>query len=225
MEFNYKFKGESSVQSSAGAVELSFAPDLLREPTYFSGHLNSKIPFREAISVLHDIVVSDFRFKPKDKSDYKEWAKQQEDIWLAEYLNGSADVEAKLKAVRNELEEVRKQKSEIMSPFYTAQREYFNYIYKHNREAWVVLDPVITVHPDELFFDASVRMSLLTESWAVTTTFLKILRTLSAAPRMLIIRQISTMSFRRCGSIKKHILISTQVVLRFRPAGKKATKK
>ncbi|WP_207534429.1 SWIM zinc finger family protein [Desertivirga arenae] len=153
MEFNYKFKGESSIQSSAGKVDMSFAPDLLREPTYFSGLLNSKVPFREAISVLHDIVVSDFRFKPKDKSDYKEWAKQQEDIWLAEYLEGSADVEAKLKVVRKELEDVRRQKGEIMSPFYKAQREYFNYIYKHNREAWIVLDPVITVHPDELFFE------------------------------------------------------------------------
>jgi hypothetical protein len=97
--------------------------------------------------------VSDFRFKPKDKSDYKEWAKQQEDIWLAEYMHGSVEIEQRVKAVRTELDTVRKQKEEIIGPFNKAKRKYFDYLYHENRDAWVVLDPVITVHPDELFFE------------------------------------------------------------------------
>lgn len=153
MQFEYKFKGDTSVANSAHATSMNFAPDVYREPTYFSGYLNKHIPFREAISALHDIVVSDFRFKPKDKSDYKAWAKQQEDIWLAEYMRGSADVEQKLKAVREELVTIRKQKEEISGPFNIAKRKYFDYLYKSNRDAWIVLDPVITVHPDELFFE------------------------------------------------------------------------
>jgi hypothetical protein len=153
MEFNYKFKGDTSVASNAHATNMSFAPDVYRDPTYFSGYLNKHIPFREAISALHDIVVSDFRFKPKDKSDYKAWAKQQEDIWLAEYMHGSVDIGKKVNAVRSELETVRKQKEEIIGPFNKAKRKYFDYLYHENRDAWVVLDPVITVHPDELFFE------------------------------------------------------------------------
>jgi hypothetical protein len=153
MEFNYKFKGDTSVKNTAHATDISFAPDVSRDPTYFSGYLNKHIPFREAISALHDIVVSDFRFKPKDKSDYKAWAKQQEDIWLAEYMKGSADVEQKLKAVRTELETIRKQKAEIIGPFDKAKRKYFDYLYQSDRDAWIVLDPVITIHPDELFFE------------------------------------------------------------------------
>jgi hypothetical protein len=153
MEFDYKFKGDTSVKSNAHATDMSFAPDVHREPTYFSGNLNKHIPFREAISALHDIVVSDFRFKPKDKSDYKEWAKQQEDFWLAEYMKGSAEVEQKLKAVRTELETIRRQKDDITGPFYKAKRKYFDYLYQSNKDAWFVLDPVITVHPDELFFE------------------------------------------------------------------------
>src|SRR6478752_4255294 len=99
MEFDYKFKGDTSVTNSGHATAMNFAPDVYREPTYFSGYLRKHIPFSEAISALHDIVVSDFRFKPKDKSDYKEWAKSQEDIWLAEYMRGSAEVGQKLNAV------------------------------------------------------------------------------------------------------------------------------
>lgn len=153
MEFNYKFKGDTTVSGNAHATNMSFAPDVFRDPTYFSGYLNKHIHFREAISALHDIVVSDFRFKPKDKSDYKAWAKQQEDIWMAEYMRGTVDVEKKLKAVREELETVRKKKDEISGPFNQAKRKYFDYIYRANRDMWIVLDPVITVHPDELFFE------------------------------------------------------------------------
>ena len=29
----------------------------------------------------------------------------------------------------------------------------FNYLYKNDIDAWYVLDPVITVHPDEVFFE------------------------------------------------------------------------
>lgn len=51
-----------------------------REPTYFSGDLEKGSAFREAISALHDVMVSDQRFKPKDKTAYKEWAAQREQI-------------------------------------------------------------------------------------------------------------------------------------------------
>ncbi|MBL0740803.1 SWIM zinc finger family protein [Chryseolinea lacunae] len=153
MQFDYKFKGDTSVSSNAHATAMNFAPDVYRDPTYFSGYLNKHIPFREAISALHDIVVSDFRYKPKDKSDYKAWAKEQEDLWLAEYLRGATNVEQKIKAIQIDLADIRKQKEQAMGPFYKARQKYFNYLYLANREAWFVLDPVITVHPDELFFE------------------------------------------------------------------------
>jgi hypothetical protein len=153
MQFDYKFKGDTSVSNSAHGTAMNFAPDVYREPTYFSGYLNKHIPFREAISALHDIVVSDFRYKPKDKSDYKAWAKQQEDVWLAEFMRGSVDVDQKVKSIQEQLTTLRKQKDEIIGPFNAAKQKYFKFLYLMNRDAWVVLDPVITVHPDELFFE------------------------------------------------------------------------
>lgn len=153
MLFNHKFSGNTEVKSNSSSVEMSFAPDLFRDPTYFIGELNNKIPFREAISALHDIVVSDFRFKPKDKSDYKAWATEQENIWLADFMKGAAEIQSKLKPLRDELQLVRNEKEKLMAPFYKAKQKYFKHLYDSNREAWIVLDPVITVHPDELFFE------------------------------------------------------------------------
>lgn len=153
MIFNYKFKGDTTVNSSSGSVDMNFAPDTFREPTYFSGYLNKHIAFREAISALHDIVVSDFRYKPKDKTAYKEWAQQQEEIWLADFMKGQPEVEAKIKVLHHELQEIYKKKHEIIDPFYKAQRKYLTWLYDTNPELRYVYDPVITVHPDELFFE------------------------------------------------------------------------
>lgn len=157
MQFNYKFNGSSAVTSTAREVGMSFAPDVFREPTYFIGKLGKHLPFREAMSALHDVVVSDLRFTPKDKTDYKAWAAQQEERWLAEAMAGSTDVKARISAVNAELEALRKDKDRIMEPFNRAKRDYFQYLYKRDIEAWIVLDPVITVHPDELFFECFSR--------------------------------------------------------------------
>ena len=40
-----------------------------------------------------------------------------------------------------------------MGAFYQARQRYFDYLYRQDKDAWFVLDPVITVHPDQLFFE------------------------------------------------------------------------
>ena len=155
MIFNYRFAGNTTVTSSPHLTGLAFAPDTLRESAWFVGKLHKKIAFREAISALHDVVISDLRFKPKDKTAYKDWVAQNEALFLAEYMAGY-DVQAadsRMDALKTELTQLRGQKDKLMAPFYKARQSYFNYIYSRDREAWIVLDPVITIHPDELFFE------------------------------------------------------------------------
>lgn len=66
MLFNYKYSGNTSISNDANKTAMSFVPDAMRDPTFFVGKLNKKIAFREAISALHDVVVSDLRYKPKE---------------------------------------------------------------------------------------------------------------------------------------------------------------
>ncbi|KYP16038.1 SWIM zinc finger family protein [Flavihumibacter sp. CACIAM 22H1] len=155
MLFKYRFAGSSSVTSTAHLTGLSFAPDTLRESTWFVGKLNKKIAFREAISALNDVVISDFRFKPKDKIAYKEWVAQNEALFLGEYMVGFNldQTNEKIEQIRKDLKEVMVQKQQLLAPFDKAKRAYFDYLYDKNREAWYVLDPVITIHPDQLFFE------------------------------------------------------------------------
>ena len=153
MQFNYKYGGSSSVNNGVSAADVSFAPDTLREPTFFVGTLDKKIPFREAISALHHVVVADFNFQPKDNTEYLAWLKSQEEIWLAEASSDLSKLQTEIHNVRSQLEGLRKERDVIMKPYYKAQRNYFNYLYKRDMDAWMVLDPVITVHPDQVFFE------------------------------------------------------------------------
>lgn len=153
MKFNFKYSGNSSVQNNALSTGVSFAPDVLREPTYFVGTLDKKIPFREAISALHHVVTADFNFQPKDNTEYLAWLKSQEDIWVAEASANLTSVKEEIKNLQEQLKELRSKREVITKPYYDAQRKYFKYLYVRDYAAWLVLDPVITVHPDQVFFE------------------------------------------------------------------------
>ncbi|BAV08683.1 hypothetical protein SAMN05421788_101142 [Filimonas lacunae] len=155
MLFNYRFAGSSTVSSTSYMTGMSFVPDTLRESAWFVGKLHKKVAFREAISALHDVVVSDLRFKPKDKTAYKEWAAQNESLFLAEYMAGYDEkaAQARISEVQAALREVRNEKEMLLGPYRKATKKYFDYLYANDKDAWFVLDPVITIHPDELFFE------------------------------------------------------------------------
>ena len=155
MLFNHKYSSSTAVESTSKGTSMSFVPDTLREPTFFVGKLNKKVAFREAISALHDVVVSDYRFKPKDKTEYKAWLAEQERMWLNEYMSQFQidQVRARMQELRSELNTIYTERNKVMGPFYNARKKYFDYLYKNDKDAWFVLDPVITVHPDELFFE------------------------------------------------------------------------
>ena len=153
MEFEYAYRGNTTVENRGDRTELSFSPDTKRPPTYFTGELRQNVAFREAISALHSVVVSDLRFKPKDKTAYKAWAAKQEDRDIDSILAQRQAVASRLKGLREELAELERQSATRMRPFLEARRRYFNYLYERNKDFWFVLDPVITVHPDEAFFE------------------------------------------------------------------------
>jgi hypothetical protein len=154
VHFEYSYAGSSAVRNQGDSTELSFAPDLKRQPTFFSGELRQNVAFREAISALHDVVVSDLRFKPKDKTAYKAWAaKRDETLDMDAILANRTAVASRLKSLREELAALELDSARRMGTFYAARRRYFDYLYEKNRDFWYVLDPVITVHPDECFFE------------------------------------------------------------------------
>lgn len=153
MLFEYRYFGESNVHHDQFRTDIGFAPDTLREPVHFVADISRHLPFREAISALHDVVVSDLRTRQRDLTAYKAWLETQEQAMLAEYMAQSAELKAQVDAINRELKALRERKTQLLAPFERAKRSYFAHLYQHNRDWWYSLDPVITVHPDKVFFE------------------------------------------------------------------------
>src|SRR5437588_5694978 len=82
MEMTVAYRGRSEVVASRSGLAVALAPNLRRDRVSFLGTLRQPLRFREAVSALHDVVVSDLRYQPKDHSDYKAYLaaqKQRED--------------------------------------------------------------------------------------------------------------------------------------------------
>lgn len=153
MKFNYTYTNNTNIQQTANNTQMSFAPDIQRQPTYFIGQLRQNINFREAISALHHVVVLDLRFKPKDRQAYKQWRAQQDDLDWQLVAAQRQEIADKIKPLKEELTQLEQNSYQRRQPFYQAQRKYYNYLYQKDYNMWFVLDPVITVHPDEVFFE------------------------------------------------------------------------
>ncbi len=157
MEFQYRYYGESRVSNDASSTGISFAPDTLRKPVHFVADINRHLPFREAISALHDVVVSDLRTRQRDHSEYQAWLQSQEGALLAEFMERAGELQGQAKAVQAQLGEVQRRKQAMLAPFWKARQRYFDHIYASDRSLWIMLDPVITVHPDRVFFECFSR--------------------------------------------------------------------
>lgn len=157
MQFNHRYAGSSSVSEGRDGSAMSFAPDTLRPPTYFRGRVRETVAFREAMSALHDVVVSDLRFQPKDRTAYLTWRATQDDVDLVAVARDRSKLADEMAAVQAKLQPLEKELFDAQRGFYDARARYWKYLYEKDRELWFKLDPVITVHPDQVFFECFSR--------------------------------------------------------------------
>ena len=153
MLFEHRYAGSSGVAQGDASTAMSFVPDALRPPTYFRGSITKQVEFREAISALHDVVTSDLRFVPKDRTDYLTWREQQSYLDLAQITSDQARLATEIRTLQEELARLEAAGAERRRQFYDARSKYFRYLYNRDKELWFKLDPVITVHPDQVFFE------------------------------------------------------------------------
>jgi hypothetical protein len=158
MNLRFAYLGNSELTSSGSGQLLRLSPNLDREPVAFDAPLRQPLRFREAISALHDVVISDFRYKPRDKTAYEEWKKGEEQrlevVRRSAYQQATIDIETRRKeplppGFAKEFEWNRRH-------YWKARQDYSAYLLENDRELWRQLmpcDPVITVADDVVFFE------------------------------------------------------------------------
>ncbi len=161
MNVNLAYRGRSAVTSTAAGLAVSLAPNLRRDRVSFDGVLRDPLRFREAVGALHDVVVCDLRYKPRDRSAYEaykaEEKRRENDLRMRVMKQARATIrEAMADLPESYIADLEKQYKRLCSAYWKKRLEYSSYLTKHDPELWRLLvpcDPVITVAPDCLFFE------------------------------------------------------------------------
>lgn len=149
-----RYSGQSAIVNGLTHSHVAFATNTLRQATYLKAELKHPLLFREALGALYQVVVSDFKYHPKDRLAFRAWLEEQDRTFLANLALRSQKARVEIEGLEARLAELNKARLERLRPFHKARLEYFNYVYEHEYELNYLLDPVITVHPDEVFFEA-----------------------------------------------------------------------
>ncbi|HVR85385.1 MAG TPA: hypothetical protein VMU54_13805 [Planctomycetota bacterium] len=158
MRLDLAYFGRSRVERRDDAMALLLSPNLSRAPVSFEAELARPLRFREAVSALHEIVVGDLRWKPRDHTAYRAWLKKQAEqeslVKKAAYAEAKKDLEIRQGAeFPPTLDRDWKSWHKL---YWDARRAYANELRKNDPELFRRLtpcDPVITVAPDVVFFE------------------------------------------------------------------------
>src|SRR5579859_7465044 len=109
------------------------------------------------MSALHDVVISDLRFKPRDKSAYEQWKKDEQKrsttVRREARKNALAEVAQRRGVSIKEFEDTFQR---LRKKYWDARLKYSDYLRRHDMDLWRMLmpcDPVITVADDVAFFE------------------------------------------------------------------------
>ena len=175
MNVNYKYASPSQCKQADNGTTLGFSTDLSRdEKVSFLGKLKHPLVFRDAMLMLRDIVISDMSQKTKERPEYFVWLEEEIERRIKEHKEYAPNIRKKIKEEINAFSaEADKYNSEIRKlndikrelqnkideydawkDYYKIERKFWDFLRERDYDLWFVLDPVITVHKDQVSFEA-----------------------------------------------------------------------
>lgn len=175
MKVNYQYASPSMCVQQEGHTTLGLSPDISRdEKVSFLGKLKNPLVFRDAMLMLREIVVSDANKKQKERKEFFEWLNEEIERRMQEHEKYLPGVREELKNniddVLKELDEKEKEIGNLISvknklqnqinsydawnDYNLLEKKFWQFIRNRDSDLWFVLDPVITVHPDQVSFEA-----------------------------------------------------------------------
>jgi hypothetical protein len=162
MEITQSYTRPSAALLDGDRLRLDLAAEQSRPPVFLEATVRESRAYARAMLALHAVVAGDFRAKTRDHSAYQEWVRQR---YLDELPGEMAARSAAMPALLSERDRIARQVATldrhsrslqrmIEDPYYfKAMRRYFRWLWDHARDQWMVLDPVVSVHPDGVMFE------------------------------------------------------------------------
>ena len=158
------FKGsftQSAVNSSTNESAVTFGTDIKNSNVFLSTDIKLKpgVAFSKLMLVLGRIVRMRDAGVNKDHSAYQEWVQGEYFKELPSLMSSQLRQLPKLIKEREILTQQLEFYDQIIKKFNSnnfpeQRRRFWSWLYTHNRDAWYVLDPIVSVQPDATFFEA-----------------------------------------------------------------------
>ncbi|GAB4461585.1 MAG: SWIM zinc finger domain-containing protein [Armatimonadaceae bacterium] len=162
MEVTQAYARPSSATMESGGLRLDVAAELSRPGVRLDAQVKDSLGYARVMLALYEVVSSDLRAKPKDHTAYQAWVQERYLEELGPMLARNAKRQPELvtrqgalkQSIQNLMQRIRPLESKVQgTDYWVAQRKYFDYLAKHDWSAWMLLDPVVSVHPDCVVFE------------------------------------------------------------------------
>ncbi len=158
---------QSYARPSAGVMDdagmkLSVATELSRPGVQLDAQVKDSLAYARVMLALYAVVTGDARAKEKDHAAYQTWVQarylEELDQEMGAQLRRLPQLNERRMALKNRLGEIVKQTAPMEqtlqgAEFMTARQKYFKWLWDNDKDAWMILDPVVSVHPDCVVFE------------------------------------------------------------------------
>lgn len=138
---------------------LTLVTDQTRDAVFLKGRVRCGPAFARAMLILGHIVKTSARATAKDHSAYQEWVQgqylQEMGEVQAQRLAGLPKLRAHESALAEEIKSLQEQINEAVAKTadWPSVQKFYDWLYTHNRDAWIQIDPVVSVQDDATFFE------------------------------------------------------------------------
>ncbi len=157
MQVTQSYATPSHATSSTEGMQFNFSPELSRPPVRLDALIKNSLSYARIMLALRQVVIGDWRGKQKDHTAYQAWVTEQYLKELPDHLKNMDAEKAKMLQEREKLTTLKKQIQKdiypIQSAFTKARYKYYDWLYRNDRDKWMLLDPVIIVHQEAVIIE------------------------------------------------------------------------
>ena len=159
VSFNGRYT-RSAAGGMASGADVTFGADVSSSPVYLNVEVIPSQSFARLMLALGRVVRMQDTGGERDHAAYQAWVQGE---YLKELPTQMAAGLMQVPALLAEKERLDARAAELRGvmnrflwsdPLWDQRREFWAWLYNHNRDAWIVLDPIVSVQPDATFFEA-----------------------------------------------------------------------
>lgn len=166
MEITQSYARPSTTTLRPDGLGFEMSTESSRPPVALQAIIGHSLSYARVMLSLYEVVSSNLKFERKDTTAYQNWVQERYleelDATMGEQMRGIPARQKELADVRALLQPLQKERNQLFTvlngnDLWSAKRNYWKWLYDKNAALWMILDPVVSVHPDGVIFEVFSR--------------------------------------------------------------------